>query len=249
LDANIHATEISGTTVTMYITDFVLTRYGKDPQVTRILDKSVIYVVPRLNPDGAAMGMAANPRYVRSGIRYYPYGDREEGLHDQDIDGNGKILQMRIKDPNGDWKISSLDPRLMEKRQPTEVEGEFYRLLPEGLIEDYDGQIIKLAHDPEGLDFNRNFPFQWRPESEQPGAGPYPASEPEIKAVADFFAGHKNINVALTYHTFSGLLLRPYSTKPDDDTDKHDNQVAIPPPDGAPPLGKPGHAECKQGKS
>lgn len=222
LDANIHATEIAGTTTTMYILENLLTSYNKDKRTTRILDSSVIYVVPRINPDGAKLAMDAKPRYVRSGVRYYPYNEKDEGLHEQDIDGDGRILQMRIPDPAGEWKISSLDPRLLEKRQPDEVEGQFYRLLPEGIIEDFDGDIIKLARTPEGLDFNRNFPFQWRPENEQDGAGPYPTSEPEIKAVADFFASHQNVNVGITFHTFSGAILRPYSTKPDDDMEVED---------------------------
>ena len=110
---------------------------------------------------------------------------------------------MRLPDPSGDWKISSLDPRLMEKRAPTRTAGRITGCFSEGLIEDYDGYLIKDARPLEGLDFNRNFPFEWRTEGEQHGAGPYPASEPEIRAVVDFVAKHPNINVAITYHTFS----------------------------------------------
>ena len=182
VDANIHATEIAGTTTALRIIYSLLEGYGKDERITRLLDHSAFYIVPRVNPDGAALAMAPQPRYIRSGVRAYPWPEKEEGLHTQDVDGDGRILQIRIQDPNGDWKISSLDPRLMEKRSPTEFGGTYYRLLPEGLIEDYDGYLIKVARQPEGLDFNRNFPFQWRPEGEQEGAGPYPASEPEIKA-------------------------------------------------------------------
>jgi murein tripeptide amidase MpaA len=181
-----------------------------------------VYIAPRLNPDGAALAMAENPRYIRSGVRAYPFDEKQPGLHPEDVDLDGRILQMRIPDPNGDWKISSLDPRLMEKRAPEEFGGEYYRLLPEGSIEDYDGYLIKVAPPFQSLDFNRNFPFDWRPEGDQTGAGPYPGSEPEIKAVIDFFVGHPNINIALTYHTFAGLILRPYSTKPDDEMETTD---------------------------
>lgn len=222
IDANIHATEIAGTTTALRIVHDLLEGYGQEDRLTRLLDTRVYYVVPRLNPDGARLAMAAQPRYIRSGVRPYPYEDKDEGLHAQDIDGDGRILQMRIPDPNGDWKISSLDPRLMEKRDPTEHGGEYYRLFSEGLIEDFDGHLIKTARQPEGLDFNRNFPFEWRPEGEQAGAGPYPASEPEIKALVDFIARHPNINLALTYHTFSRVILRPYSTKADDQMETED---------------------------
>ncbi len=129
---------------------------------------------------------------------------------------------MRIQDPNGDWKISTLDPRLMEKRTPDEFGATYYRLLPEGLVENFDGYQLKIARSLQGLDFNRNFPFQWRPEGEQRGAGPYPGSEPEIQAVIDFIIAHPNINIAITFHTYSRVILRPYSTKPDDDMETAD---------------------------
>jgi len=217
LDANIHATELAGTTTVLHIIHKLLTEYGQDDRITRLLDTCTFYAVPRINPDGAALALATPSQYVRSGVRAYPEAEKAEGLHRQDIDGDRRCLQMRIADPNGDWKISSLDPRLMEKRAPDEHGGTYYRVLPEGLISDFDGYNIKIAQPLAGLDFNRNFPFEWRPEAEQPGSGPYPASEPEIQAVIQFIATHPNINLALTYHTYSGVILRPYSGKPDEE--------------------------------
>jgi murein tripeptide amidase MpaA len=222
IDGNIHATEIAAATTSLYIAYSLLSGYGKDDRVTRLLDTSTFYIIPRVNPDGAALAMSSTPRYLRSGVRPYPWDEKDEGLHFQDIDGDGRILQMRIQDPTGDWKISSLDTRLMEKRKPDEHGGVYYRMLSEGLVEDYDGYLIKEARPIEGLDFNRNFPFEWRPEGEQSGSGPYPTSEPEIKALVDFIAAHPNINAAITYHTFSGVMLRPYSTKSDDDMETED---------------------------
>jgi murein tripeptide amidase MpaA len=222
IDANIHATEIAGTTTALHILHTLLEGYSQEARLKRLLDTCTFYVVPRLNPDGAALAMNSQPRYIRSGMRPYPWREKDTGLHDQDIDGDGRILQMRIPDANGDWKVSTLDPRLLEKRGPTEHGETYYRLLPEGLIEDYDGYIIKLARPPEGLDFNRNYPFEWRPENEQQGAGPYPTSEPEIKAHVDFISRHPNINFAITYHTFSRALLRPYSTRPDESMETND---------------------------
>jgi murein tripeptide amidase MpaA len=222
IDGNIHATEIAAATTSLYIAHSLLSGYGQDPRITRLLDTSALYIIPRVNPDGAALAMAPTPRYLRSGIRPYPWKEKDEGLHPQDIDGDGRILQMRIQDPTGDWKISSLDARLMEKRKPDEHGGVYYRMLTEGMVEDFDGYIIKEARPRENLDFNRNFPFEWRPEVDQSGAGPYPTSEPEIKALVDFIAAHPNINAAITYHTFSGVVLRPYSTKSDDDMETED---------------------------
>lgn len=225
IDANIHAMEITGTTSALYVAYHLLNGYGSDKQVTRQLDQSVYYIVPRINPDGAAWAMAPDPRYVRSGVRPYPWEEKDEGLFWQDINGDGKILQMRVQDPNGDWKISTLEPRLMEKRAPNENGGTYYRLFTEGLLEDYDGYIVKIARPLEGLDFNRNFPSQWRAEGEQDGAGPYPNSEPETRALADFVVKHPNMNFAITFHTAARVILRPYSTKPDDEMSTEDLRV------------------------
>lgn len=222
IDANIHATELTAATAALYIAHGLLTGYGSNERITRLLDSSVYYIVPRVNPDGAALALAPNPRYIRSGTRLYPWLERDDGLHTQDINNDGQILQMRLPDPHGDWKVSSLDPRLMQKRAPDEQGGAYYRLLPEGLLEEYDGDLIKMARTPEGLDFNRNFPFQWRGESEQHGAGPYPASEPEIRSLVDFITQHPNINFAITFHTYSRVILRPFSTKSDDDINTED---------------------------
>ncbi len=139
VDANIHATELAGTVTVLHLVDTLLTSYGQDTRITTLLDTSTFYAVPRINPDGAALAMAAVPR-LRSGVRPYPWEEQTEGLHMQDIDGDRRILQMRIPDPNGDWKISSLDPRLMQKRGLDEHGGIYYRLLPEGLIHNIDGR-------------------------------------------------------------------------------------------------------------
>lgn len=66
------------------------------------------------------------------------------------------------------------------------------------------------------MDFNRNYPVQWQPENEQKGAGNFPFSEPETRAEAEFWYKHPNINGFITYHTFSAVILRPYSTHPDE---------------------------------
>jgi len=123
---------------------------------------------------------------------------------------------MRLPDPNGAWKVCEEEPRLLVRRDPTEVGGTYYRLLPEGPIKDYDGSTIVMQPRKEGLDLNRNFPFNWRQEYEQKGAGPYPTSEPEAHNLAHFVASHPNITGAVAFHTYSGVLLRPYDDRPDD---------------------------------
>ena len=150
------------------------------------------------------------PEILRSSIRHYPYPEERDGLHSEDINGDGLILQMRLQDNCGAWKISSEDPRIMLPREPDEFGGTYYTILPEGTIKNYDGYDIKVAPQKEGLDFNRNYPFEWQPEGKQRGAGDFPFSEPETRAVAEFWRKHPNINGVINYHTFSAVILRPY---------------------------------------
>ena len=62
----------------------------------------------------------------------------------------------------------------MIRREPAETGGTYYRMLPEGRCEDYDGFTLRMKKPAQGLDLNRNFPASWRQEFEQLGAGPYP---------------------------------------------------------------------------
>ena len=215
-DGNIHATEVSASTAALYLINKLLTQHGQDEKVTYALDTRAFYIVPRLNPDGAEWALADQPKYIRSSTRPYPRTDTLDGLHEEDVDGDGRILQMRLKDPNGSWKVHPDDPRLMIPREPDEAPGgDFYRLIPEGKIQNYDGVTIKFAPALQGLDLNRQFPVFWEPN--QSGAGQYPGSEPETAAPLRFITDHPNITGSVSFHTFSGVYLRP-PTKGADDT-------------------------------
>lgn len=217
IDGNIHATEVAASMACLYLLNTLLTAYGTDPDITRCLDTRVFYVCPRLNPDGGEWTLADRPRFIRSSTRPYPF-DAEPvgGLNREDIDDDGRVLTMRIPDPNGPWKISEQDPRLMVRREPAETGRPYFRLLPEGLIEDYDGYRLKLRERRQQLDLNRNYPANWRQEHQQHGAGPYPTSEPEVRAAVAFITAHGNITGAVSFHTYSGVLLRPYAHRADD---------------------------------
>lgn len=216
VDGNIHATEVSGSTAALHLAHTLLTGYGNDERVTYALDTRVFYVVPRLNPDGAEWALADVPKYVRSSTRPWPRMDELDGLHSEDVDEDGRILQMRIPDPNGRWKEQPDEPRLMIPREPDEAPGgTFYRIVPEGRIKNYDGVTIDFAPSLQGLDLNRQFPIFWEPKEQ--GAGNYPGSEPEPQAAMRWIADHPNITGSISYHTFSGVYLRP-PTKAADDT-------------------------------
>jgi len=213
VDGNFHAGEVTGSMINLYAIKYILDNYGKQDRVTKLLQRNTLYVVPRVSPDGAEVYLTT-PERLRSAPRPYPFPnpDEREGLYDADIDGDGHILMMRIKDDTGEWKVSSKDPRAMVRRAPDEDEGTFYRVYTEGFLREHPGGDggggIKSAPSKWGLDFNRNFPCGWVPEVQQSGAGEFPLSEPETRAVAEFIVKHPNISLGLTYHTTGGVILR-----------------------------------------
>jgi Zinc carboxypeptidase len=223
IEANIHSMEWTGCTAALHLVHRLLTQHGQDELVTRALDTRAFYVIPRLNPDGAERGLEER-RFIRSSVRPYPLEEPDDGLQVQDVDGDGRVLDMRIEDPTGAWRRHPEEPSLLVRREPVDgpEDGPFYRLLSEGRMRNYDGVTVKVPFPLEGLDLNRNFPAEWQPEHEQRGAGPYPTSEPEVRAMVQAVTDRPNITGHIAYHTFSGVHLRPYAGRPDDDFPTHD---------------------------
>ncbi|HEX4509733.1 MAG TPA: M14 family metallopeptidase [Burkholderiaceae bacterium] len=218
VDGNIHAAELTACTAALYYLHHLCEKDGVDERVTHLLDTRVVYLCPRLNPDGAELALADRPRFIRSSTRPYPFDEAPvDGMTLQDVDGDGRVLYMRLPDPHGTYKKHAVEPRLMVAREPGEIGGTYYRVIPEGLFTNWDGVRMRVNPDREGLDLNRNFPAQWRQEFEQFGAGPYPASEPEVRAVVDFCIAHPISGAAVTFHTHSGVIIRPFGTAPDAD--------------------------------
>jgi carboxypeptidase T len=67
-----------------------------------------------------------------------------------------------------------------------------------------------------GVDLNRNYSYMWGTggSSSSGGSdtfkGPNPFSEPETQTIKNFVESHENINVLLSVHTFSELILYPW---------------------------------------
>jgi murein tripeptide amidase MpaA len=179
--------------------------YGNDPEITALLDTRTFYIAPRVQPDGAELYLTT-PLTLRSSVRAWPKDEEDEGLTPADINEDGLILQMRVKDSKGEWRVSEHDARLMVKRRPDELSGDFYRLYTEGFLNDYVRGPVKLARPKWGLDQNRNWPANW--STLQRGGGPFPLSEPETRAVATFVESHRNIVILQNYHTMGGVILR-----------------------------------------
>jgi hypothetical protein len=129
-------------------------------------------------------------------VKLWPWSvPRLPGITPADIDGDGQVLTMRIPDAHGAWVCHPADPRVMipvdHAASPLSygtATGEAagvpresvvrYRLLVEGLIDNYDGFTIPVPDDTASLDLNRNFPAGWGKEVK--GSGDHALSEPEV---------------------------------------------------------------------
>lgn len=229
VDANIHAGEVAGNAVAMYWIRWCLENYGHEVEATELLDSHTVYVVPRISLDGAELYLTTPARF-RSSPHMYPYSEPPEGFIPEDVNGDGHILQMRVPAEDGAFAVDELDARVMRPRGPGESKGQFYHVFTEGRIDrrSQTGVLPAWTRAQEArrnsMDYNRNFPIRWAGETGQPGAGPYPLSEPELRSLADFIHAHPNISAYVALHTTGGVILRQPSTGDDtvlSETDRH----------------------------
>jgi hypothetical protein len=216
VDGNIHGNEIQASEVCLYVANTLLTKYGTNEKITRLVDKNVFYILPSVNVDGRYHFFAdGNTPSSNRGLRR-PKDDDNDGLFDEDfpddLNGDGSITTMRIKDPNGEYKSDPVDPRVMVRVKPGE-KGEYTLLGQEGIDNDGDG---KINEDSEGyVDANRNWGYLWAPNYVQIGAGYYPLSGTGTRAIAEFLLGKENIIMVWAFHNTGGMFLRGPSSKTD----------------------------------
>ena len=216
-----HSGEISGTESAFYLAWYLLDRYGKDREVTRLLDEKAIYIRPLNNPDGSDL-YRLTAQANRSTVR--PHDSDGDGLLDEDppedLDGDGHIRQIRVKVAMGKGEFI-LDPEDKSGRLLKRVgEGKGdYTTYSEGVDNDLDGRYNEDGIG--GLDLHRNYPENWRPEPgrdltgrgwTQGGAGAYPLSEPETKSVVMWLLTHPNVGAANSMDTSVPMHLRAPST-------------------------------------
>jgi hypothetical protein len=219
-----HAGEISGIEATLYLINHVLTNYAADPGIRHLVDTKTIYARPMNNPDGASL-YQLTAQTLRSTVR--PNDSDGDGLLDEDagedLDGDGFIRQMRkqVGTGKGNWIKDPKDAKGRAMRRVRDGEGD-YDVQSEGV--DNDGDSRYNEDGIGGLDLHRNYPENWRPMREetgrgqtQGGAGEYPLSEPETRAVFMFLMTHPNIAIVNSLDTSVPMILRGPSTSKSDE--------------------------------
>jgi hypothetical protein len=208
LDGGIHANEVQASDAALYTCWFLIEGYGQMDYITKLVDEQVYYILPMMSPDSRDVHFhgAATTHDPRTGQR--PIDNDRDGLFDEDgeddMDGDGHIVSMRVKDPNGRWKEDPEYPWLMTRADEDEVGG-YTMLGEEGIDNDGDGMVNEDGAG--GYDPNRDWGFDWQPGHIQWGAYRYPFSLQENRAVADFAMGHPNIGGAQSFHNAGGMIL------------------------------------------
>jgi hypothetical protein len=208
--ANFEGDQVIGSQIALYVAEALLTGYASNADIRQRLDHHAFYVLPRVNPDAAELMFAP----VKSGRKTNAaaYDHDNDGRVDEDgpedLNKDGVITMMRVKNPDGPYMIHPDDPRLMRRADPARGEAGGYQVYWEGI--DNDGDGFYNEDPPGGVDLNRNFQHQY--PYYQPDAGPHMISEPESRGVMDYVLTRRNIAAILTFGESDNLIAPPLRT-------------------------------------
>ncbi|MFC1564877.1 M14 family metallopeptidase [candidate division KSB1 bacterium] len=216
IDGGTHGNEYTGTEVCLYSIDKLVSGYGSDSEITKLIDDNAFYICPIVNPDGVYNSVEKGMSQRQNSMLF---DDDKDGKINEDgpddLNGDGHLTQFRYKDPEGRYVMDDQDPRLMVRLgREEETTKERYSVIREDKDNDGDGQ---RGEDSErGIDLNRNYPEGWfNDENEKAGTGFYPSSAPETKTILEYFTNNTNIFMVQSFHTSGGFTYRPFARWPD----------------------------------
>jgi hypothetical protein len=205
--ANLEGNHLIGSAAALHTAEHLLTQYGRDPGITQLLDERTVYIIPRANPDGAELAFTLRGYETP----YKPYrGDAAKGGLNvrelgRDLNGDGLITLMRVRDPEGDMMADSLDPRVLRRADRARAERGVWKVMVEGIDPDDLEAYVPMGTD--GVNLNRNFQHEYL--YFQPHSGPHMVSEVESRALADFVHDRHNIAAVLTFSFYDNLRTPP----------------------------------------
>jgi hypothetical protein len=164
------------------------------------------FILPNGNPDAAARYFV-KPLVAdeRNASRWNDdMDDQTDEDGPDDLDGNGIITQMRVKDPSGEWIPVEGEPRLMRKADSSKGEKGIYRLFVEGIDNDGDGEYNE--DPPGGTNIGITFPHLFHPWTAT--GGRWSGSEPETFGIMKFAMDHPEIAMTFAFGS-TNMCLQP----------------------------------------
>ncbi len=187
--------------------------YESDESVRALLDTTVVWFVPRANPD-AAEGRFASPSIERWASSIDVDNDRDGRRGEDgpaDVNGDGVVTTMRVLDPEGEWMEDPTDARVLIQADRVKGERGKWRLYPES--RDLDGDETFGEDAPRDAQVDRNFASGW--EEHVARAGTFPTDEPEARALCEFVMAQKNLALVVVYDGHDNLVEKPKSVADD----------------------------------
>ncbi|MFC1551931.1 M14 family metallopeptidase [Candidatus Latescibacterota bacterium] len=207
IGANFEGNHLIGSELSLFSIDYLLSNYNSDQDIKEKIDKYVFYFLPKANPDGAERMFGKVITGLKTNMN--PLDDDNDARVDEDgpedLNVDGVISMMRVKDPEGAYMINPDDPRLMKKADPKKSESGVYKLYWEGTDNDGDGFINEDS--PGGVDINRNFQHEYPYYTKD--AGRHMVSERETRAIMDWIISKRNVALILTYGESDNLIVSP----------------------------------------
>ena len=176
---------------------------SKSDSVRNLLEKTTFYVFPNMSPDAMEQYFAPL-KYERSGNAVATDDDRDGRTNEDgfdDLDGNGKITQIRIASPIGEYLSHPDDPAVLIKADITKGERGKFIVYTEGIDNDKDGEFNEDGEG--GVWFNKNLSFKH--PSFTPGSGEYAVSEIETRALLDKLFTLFNVYAVISFSAQNNL--------------------------------------------
>ncbi len=187
-----------------------------------LTDAATVYVLPVANPDAAEHAFSGDEPWRGGSVDADRDGFMDEDPS-EDLNGDGLTLQMRVKDPTGNWLMDENDNRFMRKAEREKGESGGWRLLREGIDNDADRQFNEDGRG--GVKLEANWSHRWRQYDTR--SGKFQLSEPETHGLADFMLGRPNIVLVVVLGSEDNL------SKPPEGIDKVDSKSTEPLKDDA----------------
>nr|MBC7244664.1 hypothetical protein [Chloroflexota bacterium] len=220
VDGQHHAREAVSSQAVLYFLWYLLSRYGDDALVTRLLDTRTVYAIPCVNPDGNDIFLNSDQRQRKTANPTTSDDDRD-GLFDEDgrEDAGFGTYEVYHYTFDASWVADHPDDPFVEGWQNHLISRSFAGLFNgegrETPQVDNDGDGRNGEDPPGGVDANRNYDSHWELGDNTPWSdiyrGPTAFSEPETRAVRDFVLGRPNLVTALSFHSGSDVLLHPWA--------------------------------------
>lgn len=154
------------------------------------------YILPLPNPD-ASKGFFSSVRYGRKVNDFVINNDVDESVNEdgfEDLNGDGWITRMRVKDLTGIWIASKKNPAIMVQADVKKNERGEYKIYSEGIDNDGDGEYNEDSEG--GINVGIAFPHLFPKNSKE--AGLWPGQTPEVYGIMKFIYDRPNIAMAYT---------------------------------------------------